>query len=295
MYKNNPAMNSSKPVLLVLASLSFLFFSCDKIKAPYASAIHGNITDTVMEWDTVIPVKRVLLEDYTGHKCVNCPEASVIAHSLEESYDGKLIVLAVHAGYQAMPGTGGYAPDYRSTAGEAWNIDFGINSINPQGMVDRREFNGTRILSKDVWSTDVELALSEAPQLIMVMTNSYDSNSRMVRSVVYSQFLTSVPGSYHITVCVVEDSLISSQKNNNPAVGTTPDIINYVFMDVMRGSFNGNYGEVLTGTVDPSLTYMGKFAIPLDEEWVPEHCWILAFVSKSDTREILQVIRKRVL
>jgi hypothetical protein len=288
-------MNISKSILLVLVSFSILLFSCDKIKTPYSTARHGNIIDTVMDLDTVALVKRVLLEDYTGHKCVNCPEASLIAHSLEESYGGKLIILAVHAGYQALPGTGEYAADYRSATGETWNVDFGINSINPQGLVDRKEFDGSRVLSKDVWSNDVALEMNHPPQLIMVMSNSYDTNTRTVGSVIYSQFLATLPGTYHITVCVVEDSLISGQKNNNPAVGTTPDIHNYVFMDVLRGSVNGTYGEVLTGTVNPSLTYMGRFAIKISSNWVAKNCWILAFVSKSDTKEILQVIRRRVI
>jgi hypothetical protein len=219
----------------------------------------------------------------------------VIAHSLEDSYSGKLVVLAVHAGYQALPGTGNYSADYRSEAGEAWNVDFGINSINPQGMVDRKKFNGSVILSKDVWSNDVSQEMNVNPELIMVVSNAYDTNTRIVKSLVYSQFRTSLPGTFNITVCIMEDSLISSQKNNNPAVGTTPDIENYVFMDVMRGSVNGSYGEVLTGLVDPGLTYMGTFYIPIDAAWKAKNCWILAFVSNSGTREILQVIKKRVI
>jgi hypothetical protein len=295
MVKKTITMNSTRSILLVLVSFIFFFSSCDKIETPYATARHGNIIDTIADLDTVPVVKRVLLEDYTGHKCVNCPEATVIAHSEEASHEGKLIVLAVHAGYQALPGTGEYAADYRSATGEVWNVDFGINSINPQGMVDRREFDGTRVLSKDSWSNDVDIALTQAPELVMTMTNVYDTNTRKVNSVIYSKFLSAISGSYTLTVCVVEDSLISGQKNNNPAVGTTPDIHNYVFMDVLRGSVNGDYGEVLTGKVDPSITYMGKFAITIDENWTAKNCWILAFVSKSDTREILQVIKRRVL
>jgi hypothetical protein len=288
-------MRFAKQILIAVPLVVLFFSSCDKIKTPYATSKHGNIVDTVMDWDTVVPLKRVVLEDYTGHKCVNCPDASIIAHSLEATYEGKLVVLAVHAGYQALPGTGEYTADFRTPAGEAWNVDFGINSINPQGMVDRKEFDGTRVLSKDVWGNDVALAVNEDPQVLMIMTNAYDTNSRKVKSVIYSNFRSALSGAYHLTVCITEDSLIGGQKNNNPAVGTTPDIHNYVFMDVMRGTVNGNYGEILTTAADPYLTYMGKFSIGIDPAWTAKNCWIVAFVSKADTREILQVIKKKVI
>jgi hypothetical protein len=62
----------------------------------------------------------------------------------------------------------------------------------------------------------------------------------------------------------------------------------------LRTSANGTYGEVLTSSVDPNLTYLGKFSIAINQPWVAGNCWILAFISKSDTKEILQVIKKRV-
>jgi hypothetical protein len=72
-------------------------------------------------------------------------------------------------------------------------------------------------------------------------------------------------------------------------------IHNYIFKDVLRGAVNGTYGETLTTSVDPALTYLGKFSIPINTAWVPENCWILAFVSKSDTKEIIQVIKQKVI
>ena len=282
-------MKFGKVLLIATLLVVLLFSSCDKIKAPYALARHGNITDTVIDWqDTVIPVKRVFLEDYTGHKCPNCPAAATIAHSQEENYHGKLIVLAVHAGYYAIPGTGEFAADFRTTAGEEWNTDFLISAY-PSGMINRKEFNGHRILGSEEWITDIASIIDQSPDLNMLIHNTYDSVSRTVNSVIYSQFLRSLTGSYNITVCVMEDNMISAQDSASIIIH------NYVFNDVLRGSVNGTYGEILTTSVDPSLTYMGKFSIPINTAWVAKNCWILAFVSKSDTKEILQVLKKKVI
>jgi len=281
-------MKFGKTLLIAIPLFGLLFSSCDKIKAPYALAKHGNIVDTVIDWDTVIPVKRILLEDYTGHKCPNCPAAATIAHSQEAYYHGKLIVLAVHAGYYALPGTGEFAADFRTAAGETWNTDFQVSAY-PSGMINRMEFNGHKVLGSAEWVTDIAGIINQTSDLNMLIINTYDTSSRMVYSLIYSQFLRYLPGSYNITVCVVEDNIISAQDSASTIIH------NYVFKDVLRGSVNGTFGETLTAAVDPSLTYLGKFSIPINGAWVPENCWILAFVSKSDTKEILQAIKKKVI
>jgi hypothetical protein len=276
-------------ILFITVPLAiFLFSSCDKIKEPYALAKHGNIVDTVLDLDTVVPVNRVLLEDYTGHTCQNCPAAASIAHNQEAAYNGKLIVLAVHAGYYAIPGTGEFAADFRTAAGEQWNTDFQISAY-PSGMIDRKVFNSKQVLGSSEWVTDIASIINLPSPLNMVMVNTYDSTSRNVKTLIYSKFLQSLTGSYTITVCVTEDNIISAQDSANTVIH------NYNFKDVFRGTVNGTYGEVLTNSVDPSLIYLGKFSIPINTAWVAQNCWVLAFVSRSDTKEIIQAIKQKVI
>jgi len=145
-------MKYTRIIFFIIPIIGFLFHSCTKLDSPYAIAKPRNIVDTIMDWDTVNPVKKVLLEDYTGHLCVNCPEAAVIAHNLEGLYGGKLIVMAVHAGMFAAPSaTGDFTADYTTPAGDTWNNEFGITS-NPNGMVNRKDFGSGIVLGKDAWS-----------------------------------------------------------------------------------------------------------------------------------------------
>lgn len=277
-------------LIAVILPVIILFSSCDKIKTPYALAKHGNIKDTVTDWhDTAVAIKRVLLEDYTGHKCPNCPAAAVIAHNQEALYNGKLIGLAVHAGYYAIPGSGEFAADFRTTDGERWNTDFQVIAY-PSGMINRKVFNGKQVLGSEEWVTDIAGIINQTPDLnMMIFSNTYDSTTRNATSVIYSQFRQSLPGSYSITVGVMEDGIISAQDS------ATTIIHNYLFNDVFRGSVNGTYGEILTTSVDPSLTYLGRFSIPIKSSWVAKNCWVIAFVSKTDTKEILQVVKKKVI
>lgn len=288
-------MKVVKIFLLLFPVFSLIFSSCTKIDAPYAAARNVNIKDTVMNWDTIPAVRKVLLEDYTGHKCVNCPEAAITARSLEELHEGKLLVMAVHAGYYAVPdGTGEYTLDLRTKAGEDWNSEFGFSSY-PNGLVNRKEFGSSVILGPGKWGSSVEQIITVPPDVQMKITNKYDSGSRKLVSTVYNRFITPLSGAYTITVCILEDSLIGAQKNNNPNIGPYPDWYNYVFNDVLRESLNGSFGEVLTTSPDPELTYLGRFSVTIDPAYVAENCWVLAFVSNSATREIIQVEKKKIM
>jgi hypothetical protein len=116
-------------ILFLFFALVIFFSACEKITPPYKESKGGGN-------DTTGVLKNVLLEDYTGHTCVNCPTAAVIAHDLKNLYGDRLIVMAVHAGYFADPHPGIFENDYRTQAGNEWNTFFGFQNY-PSGLIDR--------------------------------------------------------------------------------------------------------------------------------------------------------------
>src|SRR3989339_1616165 len=78
----------------------FLFSSCDEVSQPYLQTKKSFPSDTGF-------IKKILLEDYTGFKCGNCPPSHVEAERLTKAwpdgYGKRIIVLTVHAGYYADP------------------------------------------------------------------------------------------------------------------------------------------------------------------------------------------------
>jgi hypothetical protein len=280
--------------LLLIPVSGLILFSCTKLDAPYVEIRHKNVSeDSTINWDTVPAIRKILLEDYTGHKCVNCPEASITAKSLEAANEGKVIVMAVHAGYYALPGSGEYTLDLRSEPSEEWNSEFGIIS-NPSGMVNRRVFGTSRVLGPDKWGDAIDEIITTAPDAQMLMKNTYDIDSRTLDSKVYTHFLNPLTGTYNIIVAVIEDSIIGAQKNNNAQVGPTPDWYNYIFNDVMRGSLNGTWGELLTASVNTTSTYVGNFSTVLDAKINDENCYLLAIIYNESTKEVVQVEKKKI-
>ena len=87
-------------------------------------------------------VQKVLIEDFTGHKCQNCPEAAEELHILQDSYENQVIGIAIHAGFFAEPNSA-VAPflttDFRTEKGTEIHDFFGANAY-PVGMVNRVDY-----------------------------------------------------------------------------------------------------------------------------------------------------------
>ena len=109
-----------KKILNILAISFFMvgMIACDKIEEPYFKpnnevAEHLPLSDDdISNWENK---KVVLLEDYTGVRCVNCPAAAEIANGLLAQYEHQLVVLGIHAGFLSMP-IGGF-PDFQTEEG----------------------------------------------------------------------------------------------------------------------------------------------------------------------------------
>ena len=91
-------------------------------------------------WEEKVPVeikKNVLIEDFTGQNCVNCPAATDVIHQLQQGAAGAhIIAVGIHGG--SMSYSIDKLPFGLATAiGETYNKDWGVSSW-PSGMVDRQ-------------------------------------------------------------------------------------------------------------------------------------------------------------
>ena len=269
-----------------------LLASCDKIEDPYL--VQTDISDTT----TTTHVKRVLLEDYTGHLCVNCPGAAITAQNLKEQYGDKLVVIAVHAGFFATAySSGNYTYDFTTPAGTAWDTDFGISAVgNPNGMVNRRKFDNTYVISPSGWTGAVGMMVSEAPRLDIQVVNTYNPGDRKLNVTVNTQFLETIDRNLKLIVAITEDSIVAPQKNIDPLAGDTPEIIDYVHMHALRGTITNTWGTAIAafGTVNPA-SISNSFVYTLADNWIPANCRVVAFVYDVDTKEVLQAAEKKVV
>lgn len=288
-------MKNTATAFLLPLFVGLCLSSCDKVNDPYNTSGPVGGGDT-----TVVKVRKVLLEDYTGHRCGNCPPAAVTAQTLKTTYGEKLVVMTIHAGFFAEPKAAPYGYDFRNTVSDDYDNFFVDGAPNPLGMVNRREYPANNHI-KDFgeWGTLVGAALSEAPDAHIEITNLYNTTSRQLSTKVRTEFLNPLTGDYKLAVLLVEDSIVKPQKFYYPAPGK--DSLTYVHHHVLRDAIsNDSWGDLIaTGsvaagdTVSVSLSY----DLPLNfKGLVPRenHCYVVAYVYNATTYEVIQVEEKKI-
>ncbi|MBQ3844175.1 MAG: Omp28 family outer membrane lipoprotein [Bacteroidales bacterium] len=284
-----------KKISVILASLALVFAmtSCDKLKEPYKIEPPVIVVDTNLVQLTAEDTLNfdgkivVLLEDYTGVRCVNCPEAAEIASQLQEQNEGHLIVLGVH------PNTAYQIPyndvtDFRTEEGNVWNNYFNIDSY-PSGTVNRKEAIGN-----PEWTAAVNNVIgSDAPVRLIVKT-AYNESDREVSLSVYSKFLTTVESDdVRLTLCMMEDSIVGPQQT------TTGVNTNYMHRHVFRGTVDGlTWGRVLDinsgSTIESGRYFATNMKFNVDEKYNADQFYIVAFITDHNTRQVLMAAEAKI-
>lgn len=240
-------------------------------------------------------VRRVLLEDFTGHRCNNCPAASQVASQLVGVYgEEDLIVVGVHAGPSSFTAPvnppnpdGSYATDFRTPAGNAYANQFGVTFL-PTGMVSRREFNSSVTLSSAAWGSAVaDILGTPADMEILFDTVTYDSGANSVHVEVKVALINAVSGDHNLTVYLLEDHVVDWQLDSQ---ASPPDVQNYEHRHVLRDNLNGTWGEpVISGSAAAGDTLSFTYDRTLPASVVdPTNCALVAYVYRTDSYEVMQ-------
>jgi len=272
-------MNSACLKFLFIAGIILLFTGCDVIKPPYQQSL---ITP-VDEADTSVIVRKVLLEDFTGFYCGTCPPASEIATTLDSLYGNRLVIVGIHANFFAdvsIHPVPYKEPDLRTPSGEEYYTFFGISS-NPSGMVNRKAYGGSIILSKDAWGAAVTAELQAEPELGIRLKPEYTESNRTIKVEAEVRYLK--PGTEYdkIVLMILESPIIAPQKDYR--LPSPSNILNYSHKHVLRANINGTWGDLLSAGVSiPAGSQIAKsYTYTLPDHIDSEKVSIVAFVHRQ--------------
>jgi hypothetical protein len=285
-------------IYLFLLVVGITSQGCDYVNGPY--------TDGVIDTSTVdSATRKVLLEDFTGFKCVNCPKAHKQADSLLKEFGSRLVVMSLHVSrtfanpgpYSAQHPTS-FLYDFRTPTGNEIAAQFNIIDLAtgdlasgvglPIGLVNRtpNSAGDTRITYGN-WESAISDQLAETAKAAVSITSTYDSLSRNVSATISIRATEDITDPASISLYLVEDSIVYWQEN-----GAVYDSL-YLHKHVFRGALSPTFG-VSVGAIAKGATVVKSFngALP-KPEMLANRVYLVAVLADGTTYKVLQVEEKK--
>lgn len=254
----------------ILSALGILALaSCDNI------AEDNRFVDA----DFTLTDRVVLLTDFTGMRCVNCPDAAVITNSIATNYPDNFIVVAMHPkGHGFVPE--GTTPDLgREDAMKYLQAMGGSNSTGlPTGVVDFTRIGSSYLLDRTTWMANVIKRATIAPDCLIELTHTATDERNHTINVKLSPRET-LSQNVSLVLWLIESGMVGIQSSHN---GTIND---YVHNHALRECLNGLWGDELGRIAEPTEK---EYKITVAENYVPANCAVVAVLVDTDTHEVVQ-------
>jgi hypothetical protein len=291
-------------LITILGTVLFLS-SCDRVENPLVVrdtslnwSLYPNSDTTTYPWPTwtanANTTLNVMLEDYTGHTCTNCPAAAVIAKNIEDSKGGKVTVVSVHAsttsGFQ-LPEPPELPLDHRTEAGTEYATAMGL-TFNPAGMVNRNIYSSNYYTFDSEWSGYVDAELTNSPDFnIQVQFNHYPStNGLFIHTEV--EALNAVSSDYNVIVMLVREHVEAPQKETGGVINEE-----YEHHNVLSDNINDTWGTpIITGGIGAGEKIYNNYTYQLpdpisDTTYNVNNLSLVTVVSDRNTYQIKQVVK----
>ncbi len=222
--------------------------------------------------------KNVLLEEFTGIDCSNCPFAHDTAQFILENNPGRVFAITIHATKFAVPKPG--QPDYRTPFGEELYNQTGSNGL-PRGTVNRHIFSGNSntALLHYFWVKNCKLTIQEISPVNIGAAADYDASTRTLTITVELYYTADAPATTNfINIALIQDSIYGPQINGGAGN-------NYLHRHMLRHLITGQWGDEVTTTTQGTLvTRTYTYVVPEDYNEVPtivKNMKVIAFVAES--------------
>lgn len=250
-----------------------------------ALALAFTACDNVDEKDRFIPLefqeteKVVLVEEFTGSRCSNCPNGAEVVAGMHEHYGDNFIAVSLY-------------PEQLADLTRPINVDLRtkvasdiFSAYNQENILPAAMFNRTKVDSKvlqtstSVWSTVVYNLFNDPEDKYapcdIDLESQYDPSSRELTVNYLTEFKHAVDQSVSFQVYILENGIISRQTGPN---GMLP---RYVNNHVLRTALNGTWGKDFGGAHAPGSSIEGSCSVTLPADWVAENIQVVGFLCNT--------------
>jgi hypothetical protein len=287
-----------------LLAMAFSFQSCKEKGVTIDMSEKKDIIDTTyVAVAEKAELRKVLIEEFTGASCTNCPEGHDKVKAIQTANPDRVVAVAYHTFFLDITGSifrpvkelGGITSKYDFRDSAATDIGKAIyGSLNdiPKAGIDRT-FSGSgtmpadRQLGRAIWPTQTNTRLAIAPPANLHLTSTYDAAKNEVSLNIKVAYTKSVATKNVLTIGVAESKIIDAQKFPEE---TQADYEHNHVLRKFLTPFNGNAVIDSIGVKEPGRVYEYNLKFTPSEKWKLENCTVFAFLSnnEADNKEVLQ-------
>ncbi len=278
----------------------------------YTSGIQGEVRDLTFE-----PVKHIVLEEYSGATCGNCPLGFVALENLEKLYPENIIpiILRTYNGDPLTSGLGGYTQFLGFMGAPSAVINrtymaFPMASNGDDYMLSGDGyFDDTTGEPITTWLDIVEDEVAIPADAEIGFSSSYQENDKNIEvNFEMRNALNLENSSINVFAVITENKLVTYQENyrantEDPDLGEwgkggkygTSMIYPFEINQVARGAygttFNGT-GGLIPAKIEAGKIYTGKLSIPMPSAVTkPENCDMTLMLIDAASGKVLNANR----
>jgi hypothetical protein len=227
--------------------------------------------------------KKVLVEEFTGMWCGDCPMGRTAADHLDSAYGSSVICIGIHND-----------DSLSSSYSDQLSDDCGVTQF-PIAFVDRRAYNPDGGVfqfidaGRTAWDPAVNNALQDVPAFGITISSEFNASTRQLSASLQFTSESLFRGNTRINCVLVEDSIetdnqqvnFGNNHDNSPWNGQGNPIRHYIQRNTARINLSGNWGErnILPYKMNGGETFEKSYSYTLPPAWNPAHIRILAFVT----------------
>jgi len=241
--------------------------------------------------------KNVIIEEFSGVQCPNCPVGDAQISNLQSLYGDRVVAVTMHSyvtGVLSAPMSDSRY-DFRTDAAEAIIKNLGLPTGIPAASVNRVLFEGESALlsAPNQWAGMVEEELEKEAVIGVNLEPAYNSDTRELTINVRLIAQQSITGSIRLHMGLIEDGMIDKQ------IDGVEKIEAYEHNHILRDYITAHLGDDVTSVLEKGEIWQRTYTYTLPEEdgwWVAENISVFGFVSQNfdDKKDVLQVVKAKI-
>lgn len=262
---------------------------------------------------TYQPGRKIVLEEFTGQTCPNCPQGILAIENIKKLYPNALIPVGIHTyqGDNLGAGLDNYSTFLGLNAAPSGRIDRGVIAFPMRAVNGAFTFSGDGIPDPDtgeefvLW-LDLFREQYQAPtDLELSLKSQLDEANNCVNvEALVTSAINLERTSYNLFAVILENQIATAQQNNlystkDPLLGewgaggsyAAPVVVPYMADDVVRTTWGTTYngtGGLIPSNIKAGEVYKADIKIPLSSNITKlENCDVVVMLIDAGSDRVV--------